>query len=386
MNLLDVVVIAGMVAGGVVGTKVGFVVRALSWLGLAIGLTIGLRITPRIARSLNDASPDVRLLAAVSLLVGLALIGHATGLVASRSLRAKLSLTREPSRSDRITGGVLGVLGALALLWLLTPALQSTPGVVARAARGSALVALVDEHGPRQPQAARAIGRLMGDAPYPLFDGGAAVGAPPENDAGPTTDTRTSRSVVLVTGSACGLRLSGTGFAIEPDLVVTNAHVVAGQTRTTVVTADGREVDARVVVFDGRHDIAVLRADSADLPPLRLGAVRIGTIASVLGHPNGGRLRATPARVAKRIAAPRSDITRSSTIETAIVGLAARLIPGDSGAPVVGSDGTVQAMVFAVDPASSTTAFALASDEVRPFVAVARRAGRAAASTGRCLG
>jgi hypothetical protein len=307
----------------------------------------------------------MRLLAVASLLVGLALIGHTFGLLASRTLREKLSLTSEPTPLDRVTGGVLGALGALALLWLLLPALRSTPGVTARATRGSALVALVDEYAPRQPRAARVLGRLMGDAPYPLFEDTVSVGRAPNGDAGPAADARTSRSVVLVTGNACNLHLSGTGFAVGPDLVVTNAHVVAGESHTNVVTSDGRELAARVVVFDGRHDVAVLAVDGADLPPLSFGPVRLGT-------------------VARRIDAPRSDITRSGEITTSIVGLAARLIVGDSGAPVVGSDGHVQAMVFAVDPASDTTAFALSSHEIGPFAAEARPTGKTV-STGECL-
>jgi len=103
-----------------------------------------------------------------------------------------------------------------------------------------------------------------------------------------------------------------------------------------------------------------------------------------LGHPNGGHLRATPARVVRRIDTPRTDIYRSSTIQTSIVGLAAHLIVGDSGAPVVGPDGKVQAMVFAVDPADRDTAFAISSEELAPFVRqAADRTG--AVPTGDCL-
>ena len=104
----------------------------------------------------------------------------------------------------------------------------------------------------------------------------------------------------------------------------------------------------------------------------------------MIGHPGGGALRATPARVARRITIPRTDIYRSGTITTSIVGLAAHLIPGDSGAPVIGANGLVQAIVFAVDPARDTTAFALSSAEVRPFV-VAARHHATPVSTGSCL-
>jgi S1-C subfamily serine protease len=384
MNLLDVVVLAAVAAGAFVGFRVGFVVRALSWLGLSIGLAVGLRLMPRLARALTGSTPGVRLLAVASLLIGLALIGHTTGLVASQTIRNRYSLPDHVAPLDRFTGGVLGALGALALLWLLVPALRSTPGWPAQEARDSSLVAALDRYAPHQPRAARLLGRIVGEAPYPLFDDARVDQPPPSTDAGPRVAAVGARSVVLVRGAACGLELSGTGFAVAPDLVATNAHVVAGEPTTTVVTVDGSKREATVVRFDGRHDIAILRVDGPPLPVLELGPTTLGSVASVLGHPNGGHLRATPARVVRRIDTPRTDIYRSGTIQTAIVGLAAHLIVGDSGAPVVGADGRVQAMVFAVDPADPDTAFAIGSDELAPFVRQAADRHEAM-STGECL-
>ncbi|MGZ4796290.1 MAG: CvpA family protein [Acidimicrobiia bacterium] len=385
MTWLDLVVLVAVALGGLVGFRVGFVVRALSWLGLSVGIGIGLRLTPRLARSLNGSTPGIRLLAVASLLIGLALIGHTTGLVISQVLRKKFALDGRTSPLDRLAGGVLGALGVLALLWLLIPALRSTPGWPARESRDSSLVAVIDTYGPTQPQAAKLVGRIVGESPYPLFDDAEVAARPPTADAGPRVDAVGAGSVVLVRGHACGLELSGTGFAVGPHLVITNAHVIAGEQRVEIVTRDGQTVDARPVAFDGRHDVAVLEVTALRLRPLHLAAPRIGTVASVLGHPRGGNLRATPARVARWIGTPRTDIYRNHTIETRIVGLAARLIVGDSGAPVIGPDGRVQAMVFAVDPADPDTAFALSSAEFGPFVRLARTATRAAA-TGSCLG
>jgi S1-C subfamily serine protease len=384
MNALDAAVLAAVAVAAVVGFRVGFMVRALSWLGLSIGLVIGLRLTPRLARALTDSTPGVRLLAVASLLVGLALIGHTTGLVASQTIRKHFSLSSHVAPVDRLTGGVLGALGALALLWLLIPSLRSTPGWPAQQARDSSLVAALDRYAPHQPRAARIVGRIVGEAPYPLFEDARVDERPPSTDAGPQIDTVGARSVVLVRGEACGLELSGTGFAVAPDLIATNAHVIAGESNTAVITVDGDRRDTTVVGFDARHDIAILRVDGAPLPVLPLGPTNLGTVASVLGHPNGGRLRATPARVVRRIDTPRTDIYRSGTIQTSIVGLAAHLIVGDSGSPVVGPDGRVQAMVFAVDPADTQTAFAISSEELGPFVDQAAKR-TAPISTGSCL-
>jgi len=195
---------------------------------------------------------------------------------------------------------------------------------------------------------------------------------------------RDARSVVLVEGDACRLHLRATGFAVASSLVITNAHVVAGEIRTQVVSTDGRRLPAIVVSFDGRHDIALLRVPGARFTPLTLGPTVLGSITTVLGHPGGGSLRATPARVARRIDISRTDIYRTGTITTSIVNLAAHLIVGDSGAPVIGIDRRVQAMVFAIDPSSATSAFALSSDELRPFMSAAAALTKPV-STGPCL-
>lgn len=385
MSLFDGLVLTVVAVGGIVGLRVGFVIRALSWLGLSMGIIVGLRLMTRVARAMPDATPATRLLAVSALLIGLSLIGHTAGLVASQAVRKRMSMSSDASRLDRIAGGLLGIAGGLVILWLLVPAMRSTPGWPARAARDSAMVALVNRFAPTPPRAARVLGRIVAEAPYPVVAGDDTdAGRPPTNDAGPTVDARDARSVVLVSGVACGLRLSGTGFAVGGDLVVTNAHVVAGERVTEVTTTAGRRLAATVAGFDGRHDVAVLRVAALGLRPLRFGSTRLGTIVSVLGHPGGGSLRATPARVARRIDIPRTTISRTGTIRTSIIGLAARLIPGDSGAPAIGADGLVQAMVFAVDPARATTAFALSAAEVRPFVAAAERVA-SRVPTGPCL-
>ncbi|MBK5288842.1 MAG: MarP family serine protease [Acidimicrobiia bacterium] len=385
MSWFDGIVLVAVAIGALIGFRVGLMVRALSWFGLAVGLVFGLGLVSRVAASLAATSPGIRLLSVSALVVGLALLGHTAGLLASRVLRHRMG--REPilSAVDHWAGGGLGAIGVLVLLWLLVPALRSTPGWPARAARDSALVALVNEYAPAAPHSARVLGRIVAEAPYPLLHrDDQDVGNPPASDAGPRVDAIGAASVVLVQGHACGLRISGTGFAVKPNLILTNAHVVAGESSTAITTVDGRTIPATVVTFDALHDVAVLRISGDGLPILRLGATRIGTIATVFGHPNGGSLRAAPARVARWIDTPRTDIYRGATIDTPIVGLAAHLIVGDSGGPVVGPNGLVQAMVFAVDPARDTTGFALSTHELLPIIARAREA-TGPAGTGGCL-
>src|SRR5207248_8077184 len=77
-----------------------------------------------------------------------------------------------------------------------------------------------------------------------------------------------SRSVVRVLGTACGLAIEGSGWVAEPGLVVTNAHVVAGEDDTTVqLQGTGPHLSATAVSFDPRNDVAVLRVPGASGTP-----------------------------------------------------------------------------------------------------------------------
>jgi S1-C subfamily serine protease len=151
---------------------------------------------------------------------------------------------------------------------------------------------------------------------------------------------------------------------VGPDTIVTNAHVVAGERTTDVYTNDGRRLDAVVIAFDPDRVLAVLHVDGAGLRPLGLGDGAPGTIGSVVGHPRGGPLRAAPARIERAVGARGTDIYRTSRVDRAVLVLAARLAPGDSGAPFVDGEGRVVGVAFAIDPGDATAAYALAKSEL----------------------
>ena len=166
-----------------------------------------------------------------------------------------------------------------------------------------------------------------------------------------------------VSGQACGRVLTGSGFAVDTETIVTNAHVVAGVDGPSVIRPDGRRLSATVVVFDPNRDLAVLvgarpgpgapaRGDGRDrhrrrrLRPSR--AVRT-------------RWRSRPARIEAAINALGRDLYGSRTIRRDIYILAAQLEPGDSGGALVDTDGEVVGVAFAVAPDQPATAYALAS-------------------------
>src|SRR5918994_1720763 len=91
--------------------------------------------------------------------------------------------------------------------------------------------------------------------------------------------TAAARSVVRVLGTACGLGVQGSGWVAGEGLVVTNAHVVAGQEDTTVqLGGEGANVDAEAVWFDPANDLAILRAPGVAGTRARPRAGRHGSL------------------------------------------------------------------------------------------------------------
>ena len=168
--------------------------------------------------------------------------------------------------------------------------------------------------------------------------------------------------------------------------MVTNAHVVAGESSTTVRTPDGRDLDAVVVGFDPNRDVAVLRVDRLRLAPLQQTDAEVDTTGAVVGYPGGGDETQSPARIVQQIIARGTNIYRTGPARREVFVLAADLDPGDSGGALVDLSGRVVGLAFAVDPSDSTTAYALTRAEVDEAVDPVLAGGASArAGTGPCL-
>jgi S1-C subfamily serine protease len=191
-------------------------------------------------------------------------------------------------------------------------------------------------------------------------------------------------ATVKVEVAACGGFQAGSGFVIGPGLVVTNAHVVAGMDGAQVIDAAGRH-DASVVLFDPDLDIAVLRTSGLAAPalPISAGVVPRGTLAVVLGYPGNGNFTADSAAVLERQTAVGRNIYDVGLIRRDIYVLQSVVRPGNSGGPLVGTDGTVIGVVFATSTTDPAIGYALTSEEIMPDLAIARTSGPT--SAGACL-
>lgn len=387
MNLLDLLILLTLAAASVGGYRIGFLARIFSWAGLVIAVLIAERFLPDVVSWFSSSDPEIRLMAAVAFLVGAAMIGQGLGLALGSVLHQSLPLAAGLRQGDRVVGAAVGGIGVLVGVWILTPAMAAVPGWTATATRQSAVARAVANLAPDPPDTMSALQNFITDGGFPsVFRGlqrSPDPGPPPIDGLPEAIHRHVVESTVKVTGEACRRIQEGSGFAAGADVVVTNAHVVAGEEAPFVETYQGRRLRATVVVFDPDVDLAVLRVPDLGQQPLSVATARPGDTGAVYGHPQGGPLRAAPASISEQLTATGRDIYDRRDTRRDIFVLGANLRPGDSGAALVDVRGAVVGVAFAIAPDRPGVSYALSDKELRPVLAKVAGAGRT--GTGRCL-
>ena len=231
MTGVDWIIVAFAAILAAFGFRRGFIVGVLSFAGFAIGAFIGTRLAPLLL-SQGSSSPYAPALGLVGALLAGAIL--ATGLEGLGFRLRRVLAIPGLGALDGLFGGVLGVALALGIVWLLAAVVAQAPGYtqlrsdVQRSAILRELNVLLPPSGPILD----ALARLD---PLPSISGPSPDVAPPPPRIARTPGVRVAaRSVVRVLGTACGLAIEGSGWVAAPDIVVTNAHVVAGEHDTTV--------------------------------------------------------------------------------------------------------------------------------------------------------
>jgi S1-C subfamily serine protease len=350
MTTLDWLILAATLLFALSGYFRGFIVGALSLAGFVGGAIAGTRIADALLSSgaASPYAPVFGLLGALGAGAILALGLEGIGMRLRRSLRVPFL-----GMLDGVLGALLSATVALGVAWLVGVVVLALPGggSLDNAVRGSRILRQLDELLPPSGVVLNALERIE---PLPaIAPNGSSVAAPP---AGFTTAAvvRAQRGVVRVLGTACGLGIEGSGWVAHPDLVVTNAHVVAGESDTTV-ERDGLPPQLRAVVvrFDPRNDIAVLRVSGLDRPALRLARTpRPQTAGLVLGYPLDGPFVAEPARIGTTEDIETSDAYGHGSLSRLLTPVRGLIRPGNSGGPVVTRSGAVLTTVFAATTSS----------------------------------
>jgi S1-C subfamily serine protease len=395
-GLLDVVLVVVLVGYALGGYRQGFVVSVLSLVGFLAGGAVGMWLLPALLLRSGalDSNEAVRTLVLVFGVFIFAALGQAIAVILGSQLRRRLRVG--PARVIDSTLGFVAALAAVSVLvWIMAGAVRGgAPAPLAKGIGDSRIISTIDRLVPAQAARLFAGFRSVLDREgFPrVFEGVQAEPiapvAPPNNQlAFGLGVARAAASIVKITGVApsCNRGQEGSGWVVAPERVVTNAHVVAGESSTRVrIQGTGPTYDAHVIVFDPQRDLAVLSVPGLPASALPQGpALKRSDGAVVAGFPLDGPYRLDPARVRDVLDATGADIYGNPGVARGVYSLFAKVEPGNSGGPLLSPTGEVVGIVFAKSLDDDNTGYALTLAEARPVLDAAKGSS-STVSTGGC--
>jgi S1-C subfamily serine protease len=368
---LDWLIIVFALAMAFWGYEQGLIVGFFSLAGFAVGAFLGSRLGPALLAdgSKSPYAPATAL--AGALLLGGMVAVSIEGLAFTVRQRLLAGGPRGLVIGEAVGGALLLGLLAFAIAWLFGAVALNAPGAkdLRQAVQRSAILRTLNDAFPPSSTLIKALNRID---PRVAVEGPSPNVGPPDSKIAHDPDVVASKaSVVKVLGTACGLGVEGSGWIAAPGLVVTNAHVVAGESDTTVTPPNsGAELDVTPVHYDPTNDLALLRVNGLSAAPLSFAPqVRSGTGGAVLGYPDNGPLTVTPARVGGTGPVVTQDAYGHGPITRELTGLRGEVRSGDSGGPLVDANGHVMGTVFAATTSGKPGGYAVPDGIVRQALA-----------------
>ena len=367
MATLDVLIALFVLLVVLRGAHTGLLAGAFSLVGVVLGAALG----SRLAQVLLPEGESPIFGAGITLIsiLAFAVFGEVVARAAGGALRARLSSPTSETL-DGLGGAALGLALSLVLVWAIGLFALRLPPLAGLhpAVKESRILHALNERMPSQ-LLTRTVAELN---PLPRIRGPEA--APDEGIAGDPEVLAAGSQTVHVSSIACGYSVEGSGWVAAPDLVVTNAHVVAGEAVTRVQPGGrGPRYRAKVVLFDDKNDVAILRVDGLRFDPMPLAAPKVGKAAAVLGFSEDGLLDVRPARTGATRRVISGDAYNRGLVERTVTSFRVHVQPGNSGGPVVNADGEVVATVFASRADSSDSGYGIPSQIVQRRLAAAAK-------------
>ncbi|WP_194908495.1 MarP family serine protease [Catenulispora rubra] len=372
MDILDILLLLVVAAFAVSGYRQGFVVGVVSFAGFLGGLALGFVIVPAfLDRSSSSLLASVIALCAV---LALAVVGQVLGSMLGARLRE--AITWQPAQMvDAVSGAVVSVIAVLMVAWFLGLALftSSVPTISDQVRSSSILKGMTQVLPQGANQWFNGFSNILNRngfpqvfAPFQAEDPANVPAPDPALLNSPVIGTDRA-SIVKIRGQApsCGKDIEGSGFVYAPGKVMTNAHVVGGTRSLVVRQSNGRQYAATVVLFDPKRDIAVLDVPSLKASPLNFDLNGKANDSSlVVGYPEDGPFTVDAARIREQITATGADIYSNGNVRRQVFALYAQVQQGNSGGPLLSTDGKVLGVVFAKSLEDKNTGYALTAQEV----------------------
>ena len=393
--VLDIALIVLLVAYGYSGYRQGLIQSVFSLVGFFGFALVAIWLLPEMLAHWDSVAKDsrTRVLALIIGVVAFGWLGQWLGSMVGSSIRRRIGSTSF-RRMDQILGAIVVTLAASLIVWFIGGTLRSAGNPsLAKAMSESRVLRVVNAVVPEETgQLFASFRGFLSSQGFPqVFGGLSPEPITPVQDPDPTVAQlpairQAGRSIVKVTTQAakCQRGQEGTGWVLSPGKVVTNAHVVAGADEVHVEGGD-QELRGRVVIFDPQRDLAVISVPGLALRPLQLGGeLKRGQSAAVPGFPLDGPYRVSSARVRAMLDARGFDIYGQDRVVREIYSLATIVQPGNSGGPLLDTNGRVSGVVFAKSLEDDSTGYALTLNEAKPVLDRAASANNEV-STGACV-
>jgi uncharacterized membrane protein required for colicin V production len=379
VTTVDWVALGFVALTALLGLRRGLIASALAIVGIVAGAVIGARVAPLLLPD-GRHSPYTPL-AALAGAVVLAFVLETLASMAGSFFREGLRFP--PLRALDSAGGLIVGAGAgLAIVWVLGAAALLASGLPGQEdLRRSAQRSEVLQRLNRMVSPRRLLDTLARVDLLPSITGPPVPTEPPTDAVLSQPALRAAvSSVVRVVGTACGLGITGSGWVAQRGLVVTAAHVVAGERDTAVVrTGSSHRLPAETVAFDSKNDVAVLRVPGLIAQPLPLIDPQPGSDVAIVGYPLNGPLNARPGRIGRTVEAIAQDAYGHGPVTRTITSIGGLVRHGNSGGPAIDGEGRVQLTIFAARK-GDTGGYGVPASIVRSVLASAT----APVSTGEC--
>ncbi len=377
MNYVDWILIGALAIFAWAGWRQGFVAGVLSFAGFLSGGVAALMWLPSVIKPFVTDQTFSVIVLGVAVLAS-AILGQILFSLLGRRLRDNLTW-RPVKFVDSFAGSALNVLAFALVGWVIASVLVFLPSnSIAGQVSQSQVLSTLDMLVPNQARTLfKNVSTLVGQTGIPRIvigfgqDPQTEVVAPDPGitaDVFPVIETFTVR----LTGDAqeCRQSVSGSGFYFAPGRLLTNAHVVAGvQDLQVRLTGLENSVPGQVIYFDPQKDVAVIATEELDtrIALFAKGKGETGESTAVAGFPDGGNLSVTPARISGILSARGENIYGDIGVERNVYSLRSKVIPGNSGGPLVNSDGQVLGLVFGSNT-DSDIGYALTNGELQDAI------------------